>query len=98
MATNILPTNSAQLIGLAQKMTVTLDDNADGNALSPQRLDIFYANGTSESIGITHMLGSPDAPLSPEQAAAKTDLCGLLADDCDPRIFDDPLAYATEPK
>ena len=86
------------IVELAQKVSVTLDNNADGNALSPQRVGIFYADGASERIDIAHTLGSPGAPLSPEQAAAKTDLCRVLAGDCDPRIFDDPLSYATEPK
>ena len=86
------------IIELAQKVTVTLDDNTDGNALSPQRVEILYADKTSESIDVAHTLGSPQAPLSPEQANAKYELCRALAPNCDPRIFDDPIAYATEPR
>ena len=52
--------------------------------------------------GVEHVipatLGSPAAPLSAEQAAAKRDLArDLSAPGCDPRLFDDPLAYFTEP-
>jgi 2-methylcitrate dehydratase PrpD len=83
---------------LAGKISIVLDDNPDGNALGPQRLDIAYADGSSESINIPHALGSPDAPMSPAQLAAKYDLCRALAPDCDPRIFDDPLSYATNPR
>ena len=86
------------IVELAQKVSVTLDDNPDGNALSPQRFEILYADKTSESIDVAHTLGSPQAPLWPEQANAKYELCRALAPNCDPRIFDDPLAYATEPE
>lgn len=83
---------------LAGKISIVLDDNADGNALSPQRLDVAYADGTSESFAIPHSLGSPDAPMTPAQYTAKYDLCRVLAGDCDPRIFNDPLSYATDPR
>jgi 2-methylcitrate dehydratase PrpD len=83
---------------LADKVSLVLDGNPDGNALSPQRLEIVYADGTSESVIIDHTLGCPEAPMSPAQYTAKYDLCRALAGDCDPHIFDDPLAYATNPK
>ena len=82
---------------LAAKTCVTLDGNADGNALSPQRLVVTLTDGTTIERVIPANLGSPEAPLSPAQSAAKYDLCRALAGDCDPRIFTDPLAYATEP-
>jgi 2-methylcitrate dehydratase PrpD len=83
---------------LAAMVSIELDGNADGNALSPQRLVVAYADGGSDDILIPHTLGSPDAPLSLTQAAQKYDLCRVLAGDCDPRIFNDPLSYATEPR
>jgi 2-methylcitrate dehydratase PrpD len=83
---------------LAAKVTIELDGNPDGNALGPQRLVVSYADGGSDDIVIPHTLGSPDAPLSPTQAAQKVDLCRVLAGDCDPRLFDDPLSYATDPR
>jgi hypothetical protein len=36
--------------------------------------------------------------MSPQHYAAKYALCRELAPHADPRIFDDPLAYATDPK
>jgi 2-methylcitrate dehydratase PrpD len=83
---------------LAEKVTVTLDDNPDANALSPQRLVMTMADGSVIERAIPANPGSPEAPLSPAQADAKYDLCRALAGDCDPRIFDDPLSYATEPR
>jgi 2-methylcitrate dehydratase PrpD len=87
---------------LAAMVRVELDGNPDGNALSPQRLAVTYADGSIEDIAITHTLGSPNAPLSPTQAAQKYDLCRVLAGandgTCDPRIFEDPLSYAVDPR
>ena len=43
-------------------------------------------------------LGSPSAPLTPTQMAAKLALARELASPtCDPRIFDNPIAYFTDP-
>ncbi len=82
---------------LAEKVTVIVDKNPDHNALSPQRLRVSAAWGDWEVV-IPATLGSPAAPMSPAQAAAKYDLCRLLAPDADARIFDAPLDYATEPQ
>lgn len=83
---------------LAERVTVTLDGNADANALSPQRLVVKLKDGSVIERHIPATLGSPDAPMSPEQYATKYALCRELAPHADPRIFDDPLAYATDPK
>lgn len=82
---------------LAQKVIVTLDDNKDANALSPQRLVVTMQDGSTIEQKIEANLGSPDAPMSAAQLASKYDLCRALAAECDPRIFDDPLSYATDP-
>ncbi len=82
---------------LARNVRVTLDGNPDGNALSPQRLVVTLTDGRTIERAIVANLGSPEAPMSPGQAAAKYDLCRALAPRVDPRIFDAPLAYATEP-
>lgn len=82
---------------LAAKVAVVRDRNPDGNALSPQRIIIDYADGSQDDLTINATLGSPNAPMTYAQAVAKYDLCRVLASDCDPRIFDNPLAYATEP-
>jgi 2-methylcitrate dehydratase PrpD len=83
---------------LAEKVRVTLDGNPDGNALSPQRMMVTLNDGTVIERQIAANLGSPDAPMTIAQAAAKHDLCRALAPDCDPRIFDNPLPYATDPR
>lgn len=94
---HIDPRNRETVASLAEKVTVTLDGNPDGNTLSPQRLVVRLKNGATIERRIEANLGSPEAPMSPEQYAAKYDLCRTLAGDCDPRIFDDPLSYATDP-
>ena len=86
------------IVELAQKVTVVLDGNPNGNALSPQRLEIIYADGSRDDHVIESTLGSPAAPMTSAQSAAKYDLCRALAPDADQRIFDDPRAYATEPQ
>ena len=83
---------------LAEKVTVTLDGNTDDNAMAPQRLVVKLRDGTTIERIITANLGSPDAPMSPDQSVQKYNLCRTLAGDCDPRIFDDSLHYATEPR
>lgn len=78
---------------IAATIIIKIDNNPNPNALSPQRLKI-----DGESIDIPHTLGSPGAPMDVHQTAEKRDLCKVLAGDIpDRRIFDDPLAYATEP-
>jgi 2-methylcitrate dehydratase PrpD len=83
---------------LAERTSVVFDGNPDGNALSPQRLVVMLKDGSIIEHNIPATLGSPAAPMTPAQAASKNDLCRALAPDADPRIFDAPLAYATEPR
>ena len=86
--------NDPLLREIAAKLTIKVDDNPDLNALSPQRLVI-----DGEIIAIPHTLGSPDAPMDAHQAAQKRDLCEVLAGGIsDRRLFDNPLAYFTEPQ
>ncbi len=82
---------------LAGRVLVRVDDNPDPNALSPQRLVVTMGVGTVIERDIPATLGSPQAPLTPNQTAAKYDLCRALAPDADPRIFTNPLSYFTEP-
>jgi len=83
----------------ASPLTLSVDTNPDPNALSPQRVRVIYADGRCVTRDVPHTLGSPAAPLSPDQAAAKAALARALAPPGhDPRIFDDPLAYLTEPR
>jgi len=88
-----------ELATLGKKVTVRIDDNPDHNALAPQSLTITLKDGSKIKRIITDNLGSPTAPMSVEQTQSKRDLARSLAsEDCDPRIFDDPLSYATEPQ
>ena len=87
------------LRSLGEKVSVIIDDNSDHNALAPQKLSLKLKNGDIVERTISANLGSPDAPMSKAQTESKRDLARSLAsDDCDPRIFDNPLAYATEPR
>lgn len=86
------------LAALAGKVSLVADGNQDPNALFPQELRVAMADGTRQVIAIPHTLGSPDAPLSPQQARAKLDLAAELAPaGHDPRLFTDPLSYFTDP-
>ncbi|WOE75382.1 MmgE/PrpD family protein [Alterisphingorhabdus coralli] len=91
--------NDQALVPLANNTQVVLDDNPDGNALAPQRLVLSCRNGKTIERTIDANLGSPEAPMNSAQYNQKYSLCRDLADTlCDPRIFDHPLVYATEPK
>ncbi|MEM8726654.1 MAG: MmgE/PrpD family protein [Pseudomonadota bacterium] len=88
-----------ELAALAAKVRLTDDGNEDGNALFPQALTITSTDGRAKTHAVEHTLGSPENPLSAEQTQAKLSLARKLAPaDTDPRIFDDPLAYFTDPK
>ena len=85
------------LAALAGKVALLADGNDDPNALFPQELRVTVG-GVTQIIAVPHTLGSPDAPLSPDQARAKLDLARELAPTGhDPRLFTDPLAYFTDP-
>jgi 2-methylcitrate dehydratase PrpD len=87
------------LAALAARVTLVDDGNPDQNALFPQRLRLVFGDGSHRNIAIPHTLGSPDAPLSPDQAAAKRILARELAPGgADSRLFTDPLGYFTEPQ
>ncbi|MEN3746576.1 MmgE/PrpD family protein [Sphingomonas sp. HF-S3] len=89
----------AELQALAARLVVHVDDNPDPNALSPQRLTVTLIDGTRISRPISGTLGSPGAPLDAAGTAAKRNLARELADPAvDPRLFDAPLAYFTQPE
>ncbi|WP_109355242.1 MmgE/PrpD family protein [Sphingorhabdus sp. EL138] len=90
---------NTDLVTLGKQVTVRIDDNPDHNALAPQMLSITLADGSTVERMITDNLGSPTAPMSEAQTQSKRNLARSLAsENCDPRIFDEPLAYATEPQ
>lgn len=82
---------------LAGRTEVLVDANGDGNAMNPQRLVLTLADGQIIERNIPATLGSPDAPMTGAQYASKYSLCRELAGNCDPRIFDDALGFATHP-
>ena len=91
--------NDPSIARLASLLEVTLDGNDDPNALGPQRLIITQNDGTMIQRSIPHTRGSPDAPMNPAQASDKLTLARALTSELpDPRLFDDPLAYFTEPQ
>ncbi|MEP5938426.1 MAG: MmgE/PrpD family protein [Erythrobacter sp.] len=90
---------SPDLAAIAAKVRLTDDGNQDGNALFPQALTITGTDGAVTKHPVEHTLGSPDNPLSAPQARAKIDFARELAPaNADSRIFDDPLAYFTDPQ
>ena len=82
----------------ASLLRIVVDDNSNPNSMSPQRLEIRYSDGMSEHINVPDTLGSPKSPMSGAQSAQKSDLCEVLANTVNLRLFDDPLAYFTEPQ
>lgn len=86
-----------RLLDLASRVSVELDGNPDPNALGPQQL-IVELRDRQIDIALPETLGSPKLPLSPQQSESKYQLCRDLADQCEPRLFDNPLCYATDPK
>lgn len=85
-----------QLAAAGSTISFGFDGNDDPNALAPQRFRVEMRGDVIE-IEQPDPLGSPCAPLSAEQATAKFNLARALAPAAEPRIFDDPLAYFTEP-
>lgn len=89
----------SQVADLAGRVAIVADGNPDPNALSPQRVAVMLADGRRIERAVPHTLGAPDAPLSAAQATMKRDLARVLASpDIDPRLFDDPLGYFTQPE
>lgn len=87
------------IAALARRLSVTLDGSSDPNALEPQRLVITTADGRTIEQHVAHTLGSPEAAMNDERTRAKRGLARELAGDAaDPRIFDNPLGYFTEPR
>ena len=87
------------VLALAGRVSVTPDGSSNPNALEPQRLAVTLTGGPSIERDVRHTLGSPEAPMSAEQTRTKRALARELAGEAaDARIFDQPLAYFTDPK
>jgi 2-methylcitrate dehydratase PrpD len=65
----------AATLALACRLTVVEDGNSDPNALLPQRVEIDLSDGRTVACRVTSVLGSPERPLSPEDARAKFSAC-----------------------
>jgi 2-methylcitrate dehydratase PrpD len=50
---------------LAQQISVSIDDNANPNALGPQKIIVHLYGGNCREVEVTHTLGSPHNPLTP---------------------------------
>jgi len=86
------------IMRLAAAVRIHADGSGDGNAMVPQRLVMTLNDGRQIERAIPAALGSPEAPLDAATASSKYALCRTLAGACGPRIFDDPLGYATDPR
>jgi 2-methylcitrate dehydratase PrpD len=83
----------------AALLAIRPDGNDDPNALEPQEVVIRLQDGRRFERRVEHALGSPESPMSAEQALAKQALAKELAGKLpDRRLFDDPLAYFTVPR
>ncbi len=75
---------------LASRVSVSLDDNPDVNALWPQQIDITLRDGRRWARRIDTPIGHPDNPLSRERHLAKFRKCwqigGLAADEAEALI------------
>lgn len=61
------------LLAWTERVSVQADDNPDPNAFNPQRVVVHLASGEVHEIVVPYSLGSPEYPLTPEQARDKFD-------------------------
>ena len=59
------------LRALGERLTIIVDDNADPNALAPQRFGLTFANGSRRDVVVPATLGSPANPLTAAAHAEK---------------------------
>ncbi len=62
-------------LALARRLTIIADGNPDPNALLPQRVEVDLAEGRTVAYDVQQVLGSPEQPLSRDDAGAKFDAC-----------------------
>ncbi len=60
-----------EILEWTEQVTVRADDNPDPNAFNPQRVVVHLGSGEVHDIEVPYSLGSPEYPLTPEQARAK---------------------------
>lgn len=59
----------------AAKVKIVLNDTADPNAFSPQTVTITLKDGATDSLTVSELPGSPEAPLSPAERVSKFESC-----------------------
>ena len=64
-----------RLHAIAQRIELAADGNSDPNALAPQAVTAYLADGRALRRDVPHTLGSPERPLSREQHLAKFRRC-----------------------
>jgi 2-methylcitrate dehydratase PrpD len=67
-------------LALARRLSVLSNGNPDPNALHPVGVELDLADGRTVSCNVTAVLGSPERPLSPQQALAKFAACSAPAE------------------
>ncbi len=63
------------LLAMAERVHVEIDDNPNPNALSPQQMEILTRDGSRLAIDMPHTLGSPANPLTYKQQTEKIARC-----------------------
>ncbi|MDE0168685.1 MAG: MmgE/PrpD family protein [bacterium] len=59
----------------AAKVKIAVNDTTDPNAFSPQTVTITLKDGTTRSLTVTELPGSPETPLSPAERVSKFESC-----------------------
>jgi aconitate decarboxylase len=67
------------IAALAARTEVTVDANPDRNALMPQMVRVALKSGRTVEETVTHAIGSPRNPLTPERQLAKFRACWASA-------------------
>jgi aconitate decarboxylase len=68
-----------QTLALADRLQVVEDDNADPNALIPQRVEVDLTDGRTVSRSVEAVLGGPAHPLAPDAMRGKFEMCWSAA-------------------
>lgn len=80
-------------------VSVVPSGETDPNIMVPQTLTLILRDGSERVIHIAAIAGSPAALLSPAAATDREVLLREIAGPAaDPRLFDDPLPFACEPR
>lgn len=64
-----------QMLDLARRLEVVIDDNPDPNALRPQTVVARFTDGRVRAVEVPHTLGSPERPLTRAQYLDKFRRC-----------------------